>query len=418
MADFTDKFSGKTYKIDTFTDLSASVASNPIVDGRIHEFVGFDKLPYRIKRGDQAKFFPGLAEGTSDGKIETGSIIRDTERQIVYVPIKKKNFQDNIIGVGSYTSTSFSSTAYQEISSSLSAKFNNIDGETLITYLVEEFYSSPSASKAAAFVGPVTASLQIFEDGYGNSASFSAIDNLDYGGTDSKGIPDFIIDFSGTSYGTHWQLRFDEPSGQPDADLSSSWFLPTSSLRFRGSNTPSQTASIVLQNAFGVNVQSGSTSGHGTTTTINGSTTADGKYVLYGFRSRIAGDADSGSLYTFLGRSEIISYTRGTETHVNSASFSYSSTSRNEATSSVTYKTLYFYSGSGATSSGSEDFGGMYIPLSGKGTPVHSDINLRFNADAGYYSPSGSQYSSSIYVQTSSLANSGLGPTYAQDLNN
>ena len=61
MADFKDKFTGKQYKISTFTDLSASLAAagDNRIDGRIHEeLTGRDaiaKLPFRIKQGDQAK---------------------------------------------------------------------------------------------------------------------------------------------------------------------------------------------------------------------------------------------------------------------------------------------------------------------------------------------------------------------------
>ena len=163
---------------------------------------------------------------------------------------------------------------------------------------------------------------------------------------------------------------------------------------------------------------SGSIIGAGTPTLINGTNSADGKYVLYGFRSRIAGDADSGSLYTFLGRSEIITYGRGSTTQVGSASFSYSSASRADATGSSVYKTLYYFSGSGVgvDKTAGYDF---YLTSSGKGAPVHEDANLRHNAEVGFYSPSGSDFglpfSSSIEVKLSPLAGSGLGPTYAFD---
>ena len=99
MADYKDKFSGKLFRATNFSTLSASLAaaSDKVIDGRFHEFISASdaiaKLPFRIKQGDQAKYFPGLKEGTSDGRIETSSIIRDTVRQIVYVPIKKKNYQ-------------------------------------------------------------------------------------------------------------------------------------------------------------------------------------------------------------------------------------------------------------------------------------------------------------------------------------
>ena len=87
MADFIDKNTGKQYVKNSFTALSASIASNPILDGRKHEFISESeavaKLPFRITNGDQAKFFPGLEKGTSHGRIETGSIIRDTVSQIL-----------------------------------------------------------------------------------------------------------------------------------------------------------------------------------------------------------------------------------------------------------------------------------------------------------------------------------------------
>lgn len=427
MADFTDKFSGKQYRISTFAQLSASVASNAVVDGRRHEFLpekadgikgsALAKLPYRIKQGDQAKFFPGLKEGTSHGKIETGSIIRDTERGIVYIPIKKKNFQDNIIGVGSHISTSFSTGAYEEISASFASKFSGINGETLMMYMVEEFYSSSDASKASAFVGQLIPSFNILESG-STSASFSAI----HSGSLNR---DFAFEFPDSNYITHWALRFDNTS-KPSIFYSSSINFGTVFARFEGRKTDqNQTGSFNLTSNTFLSPGSGSVIGHGVGFNINGTDTSDGSITSYTFKSRVAGDADSGSLYNiatqFPGVGQIIMYRHHAVERVHSGSFSYNSSSRDAATGSTEYKTLYFFSGSGAGTLKNTDYGFFIsggIPTVSQlhGTPIHNDATLRHNADAGFYSPSGSQYSSSILVQTASGATSGKGPVFAQQL--
>ena len=94
MANFKDSVSGKESAKLNITELSASIAaaSDNKVFGRVHEFVGKDKIPVRLKSGDQAKF----ADLT---KAVSGSIIRYVERGIVYVPFKKEDYQNMLIGV-------------------------------------------------------------------------------------------------------------------------------------------------------------------------------------------------------------------------------------------------------------------------------------------------------------------------------
>jgi hypothetical protein len=104
-----------------------------------------------------------------------------------------------------------------------------------------------------------------------------------------------------------------------------------------------------------------------------------------------------------------------------SASFQYNSSSRAAATGSSEFKTLYFYSGSGASSLAKADYGffvsesktELFNTASG-GTPLHTDLTFRTNADVGFYSPSGSQFTSSILVQTASGLGSDKGPVFAQ----
>lgn len=427
MADFKDKFSGKQYRKETFASLSASVAAaaDGVVDGRKHEFLpekaidvrgdALAQIPLRIKKGDQSKFFPGLKEGTSDGRIETGSIIRDTVRGIVYVPIKKKNYQENLIGVGSHISTSFSSSAYLQCSAAFAAKFDGVDGETLFTYCVEEFYSSPSASRSAFNVGSLVAEFNILESG-STTSSFSAVD------TGSLGNPDFEFNFPANNFITSWAFRFDTTSSKPSIFYSSSLYVSSAFARFQGGlNGAEDTGSFNLtDNAF-VKPSSGSLIAHGDFVNVNNTNTSDGRFVNYVFKSRLSGDADSGSLYNistqFPGVGQIIVYTKHIADNFNSASFQYNSSSRSAATGSSEFKTLYFYSGSGASSSASADFGfyitGGITTVGVGSTPLHTDATFRHNADAGFYSPSGSS-TSSIFVQTASGATSGKGPVFAQ----
>lgn len=426
MADFKDKFSDKEYKIDTFSKLSASlaVAGDNRIDGRVHEFIkGVDKLPFRVKQGDQAKFFPQLKKGTGNAGIEIDKIIRDVERKIVYIPIKKVNFQNNIIGQGSHISESFSSGAYLSISASFASQFGGVDGEDLITYLVEESYTPKAefaTQKAAATVGTFNGVFNVLESG-STTQSYSAIDLTGYGGVDSKGIPDFTFDFSDSSFATHWQVRFGggEAGDDGDTDYSASFFYPTASVRLTANNgTPYMTGAFALEDSFFLSDSSGSRIASAfELTNTNGVNTGDGYYTTYFFKAKIAGDSDSGSLYEFPGDAQVIVYPRGTPNDVVSGSFQFSTASRAAATASATFKTLYFVSKSGASSVANAEYG-FFTTASlnhrDVGSPVHLDSDLRYKADVGFYSPSGSS-TSSIYVQTSSRAPNG-GPTFALEL--
>ena len=136
MTKFKDKFSGKLFSPTKNQSASFAASSDNKIDGILHEKLdereALGLLPFRVKRGDQAKFFPGLLEGTSDGGIITSSIIRDVENKVVYLPITLGRFLKNMVGAGSFISTSFTDTAsYQSVSASLAnqlrEKLKNID---------------------------------------------------------------------------------------------------------------------------------------------------------------------------------------------------------------------------------------------------------------------------------------------------
>lgn len=397
---FIDPYSGKSFETGSFTQLSASVAATGKLSGVTAAFVTKDKIPYRLTRGDQSYYFDVT-------KAETGSIIRKNDGT-VYVPYKKKNLQDMVIGPGSYVSSAFSSTAYLQISASYAAQYANIDGDQIMVQAIEEFYPIKREVKQGkttvnSFVGPVTASFDVLASG-STTSSYSSIDNIGYGDTH---IPDFTLDFSNSTYATHWQLRFDNTSSL-GFDFSSSQWVPSVLHRFRGGGGDrSVTGSEVISTNSFLEPLSGSIIGTGEFTDINGTNNNDGEYVLYGFRSRIAGDADSGSLYTFFGRSEIIVYPRGTENNISSGSFQYSAVSRAAATGSGVYKTLYYRTG---TTGPSGSYSGS---VSQEGSPAHSDSNLKHNADIGFYNVPGT--TTTFLIQTSSRVNSGLGPTFIQD---
>ena len=460
MADFKDKFSGKQYRVSTFTDLKTAVESNAIVDGRRHDVIsGSDAikiLPYRIKRGDQAKFFPGLKEGTSEGGIETGSIVRDTERGILYIPLKKKNYQNNLIGVGSHISSTFSSTAYLQVSAAFARKFSGVGEDTLITYCVEEFYTSPSASRSAFNVGEITGSqtFNVYISGSDRTTeSFSAIAGYSYGdfplvNTNSQSLSTtFTIDFDQEN-ATHWQMSF--PFNVSTNPLESNIWVEEVDLNFHAPDSPqANSASLSTFNKFFTTKQSkitrvnpsgsffhtndstitiddamGGTGGAGRRF-VNGQNPQGGEYQRHIFKWTVSGDGDSGSKYTDRGNTEIIIYPssafKNSHTgqlpryHKAGLDVYFSSISRdsaeNQEQGKVELTKLFFVSGAG----NSAYWDGMFVTQSGLGSPVHSDVHLRHNARNGYYSVSGAATpAQTIYVSTgSSLA---FGVTYAQDL--
>lgn len=425
MADFKDKFSGKLYRAEQFSTLSASVAaaSDGVVDGRKHDF--FDTaskgnslkiLPYRVKRGDQAKFFPGLSDGSSHAGIETGSIIRDTVRQIVYVPIKKKNYQNNLIGVGSHISTSFASGAYLQISESFAAMFKDVGDDTLLTFGVEELYTSPSASRSNFNVESASNEFRIKSEGTipATSNSFSTIDS----GSDTTHSPNFTLNFD-TSFATHWEFYTGAQYGNKTVEAYG-WY-PTCSVEFPGPNGGDPSSSLLTDEPF-ISVSSGDCVGIGTTVNVNGANTKDGTYNRYGFRFIIKGDADSGSFYQEQGECELISFpSSALEGHITSSEFRYHASDRDASKTSGKFKTLYYYSGSGIGSKGNggdsaatliSTYKGLFITSSGvDGSPVFKDANLKLPADEGFYSPDGS---ATMLVTTSSQNPGFGGPVYVK----
>lgn len=383
MADFIDKNSGKAYKVEKAIDISASLAasSDGLIDGRKHEFIAFNKLPFRLKRGDQAKFFPGLEEGTSHGKIETGSIIRDTERKIVYVPIKKSNFQDNIIGPGSFISTSFSTGAYTEISAAFSQQFGSIGGDVLINYMIEENYTPTVATKTALTVGPVTASL-IFRESTGVTESYSGIDSGD-------GVV-FVAENNST-FATHASLRF--PPGDPDNILEQDIFFTTWSHAFNN-HAGISSSIIAFQSPFHrissstAGNQSGSVIGKGTLTNV-GTQFKHGQYRSFTFKGKVAGDSDSGSLYNFdfLPGFEMIIYSSSQQ--IASGTFNYHVDSAISASGLyATSSTVYYVKN---TSTGPNGASGSFSG-SISGSFFHADAELKTTASIGYYHVPGTQF--------------------------
>ena len=419
MANFKDSVSGKESAKLNITELSASIAaaSDNKVFGRVHEFVGKDKIPVRLKSGDQAKF----ADLT---KAVSGSIIRDVERGIVYVPFKKEDYQNMLIGVGSHISKSFVSSAYSEISASFATAFAGVSDNTLCTYVVEEFYTA-SNGPSGSFVGPVTSSFNTFTPD-GLTSSFSGIDRgLGYNMT---------FDFGGSNFVTNQLIVF--PPGGEVNTLRTSIFIPKFQHQFihNGSNRTNKTlitSSFASVNGIpGVDANatgspSGSDCGVGTLININGTNANAGTYSQNMFKGRVAGDADSGSLaatYTAkLPTREYVIYPFGTT--VASASFHYltntgsfaSNAARADAiTSSADIREVFFVSGAnndnfgrvGGVQTGSAVLGGA----SGfGGSLAHADPLLQTTASMGFYCLSGSQGATAIIINviTSSRDNEG-----------
>jgi hypothetical protein len=228
-------------------------------------------------------------------------------------------------------------------------------------------------------------------------------------------------------------MGFGVPAGQTgfagiNGNLLADSWIDRCFIEFQGAtrNHPNRTGSF-FRGAYQPGLNNGNINynvadrvGRGEQIFVNGVNDKDGFFNRHKFKSKIAGDADSGSLYTLSGFQEIIVHTSSAATHVFSASFQFSTSSRADATGSSTIKTLFFFSGSGIGSSASRtpEYSGLYGGEVGNqgslGSPVCSDVDLRFNADVGFYSPSGSSFSSSFQVNTSSFAAQGFGPTYAR----
>ncbi len=367
-----DKKSGKEFKLTSATSISASAASGGTINGQVARFVGVDKIPYRLKQGDQSFYFDIT-------KVETGSIVR-TDDGVVYIPYKKKNFQDMMIGDTSDAKSRFSDTAYQQISAAFASKISNVDDNLLFTQIVEEFYTS-SLGPSGSFVGAVTASYEL-RTSNGVTQSYSGIDN-------GAGV-DFLIENNST-FSTHTNFQV----GIPLSTVTQSIFLTSSliNIHHRGSNTASFTST---NNTFSSPV-SGTIIGTGIVTNINNSNDDQGIYASYALKIKMAGDGDSGSLYSFASSREIIVYNGAHASFgVSSGSFQYHPTSTTAATGSGTFKTLYYHTGTAGPSGSYTGSLSTSNPLS---SPLHGDAALKTTASYGYYNTPGT---TDVYLVSSS----------------
>jgi hypothetical protein len=397
MSKFIDKKSKKVVEFTKHSTISASAAAGGTINGKTARFVGVDKIPYRLKQGDQSSYFDIT-------KIETGSIVR-TDDGVVYIAYKKKNWQDMLIGNNSEIKTKFSDTAYQQISSAFAAKISNIDGDFELTQVVEEFYTA-SAGGSGSFVGPVTASYEL---------RIPNTVNQSYSGIDTGIGVDFDIENNST-YATHASFVIGMTaensltSGVSIGDVTQSIFFTSSLHNFRNSRDPlsgSPISASFTKNPSNFSFPpSGSAVGVGGMININSSSAADGSYRKFFIKGKIAGDADSGSFYGFLPNKEIIIYSSSVV--VNSGSFQFSPstnlvTGPNDATGSGVFKTLYYASGSNGPSGSFTGSGVLNTaPL---GSPLHSDAALRTTASYGFYHVPGTD--ATVFLASSSQVDNG-----------
>lgn len=428
----TDRNSQQTFEVIDIAVLSASIASDAgsKFNNRRHEFIGIDKIPTRLKDNqNQGKFVDLRLINTGSG----ASIIRDTEKGIVYVPFTKKNFQEMTIGDTrdgngngqlSEVSKSFSATAYKQISASFARTFGGVSDNTNIIIAVEEFYTA-SLGQVGSFVGPVTASFNTFTPD-GLTSSFSGIDEGD-------GY-DMTFDFSNSNFVTNQLIAF--PPGGESNTLRTSTFIEKFQHKFINSGSNRTNITLLSSSLASINgilgldasatgSPSGSNCGVGTLININGTNANAGTYSQNSFKGRVGGDSDSGSLAAqyedALPTKEYVIYPRGTI--VASASFhflpntgSFLSTGARAAaiTSSTDIQEIFFVSGStndtfgrvGGAHTGSAVLGSSQ---GHGGSLAHADPLLRTTASMGFYCLSGSTGSTAVIINviTSSKDNEG-----------
>jgi len=384
MTKITDKKSGKELKLDSHSSISASAAAGGTINGSKARFVGVEAIPFRLKQGDQSSYFDIT-------KVEADKIVR-TDDGVVYVPYKKKNFQDMMIGNNSEIKSKFSASAYQQVSAAFAAKINNIDGDLLFTQIVEEFYTA-SDGPAGSFVGPVTASYEL----RASTATYPAVGGVtqSYSGIDNGTGVNFIIE-NNSSFATH--ATFNIGASLEFGNVTQSIFFTSSLHNFR--NTGTISGSFTANPSSFSSPSSGSVIGAGDIININSSSASDGTYRRFLIKGRIAGDGDSGSLYSFLPSREIIIYSSSVE--VRSGSFQFSAVGSQEATGSGVFKTLFYASGSTGPS-GSYSGSGVLntAPLS---SPLHGDAELKTTASYGFYNLPGTTI---VFTVTSSLQDNG-----------
>lgn len=359
-----DPKTGKVYSSARIEDISASVAANPVFEGRRYEFVGIDKIPAKMKQGN-------LGSIVDLSTCDSGSILRDTVNGTVHVPYSKKAFLDMMVGVGSQVSKSFSSKAYLEVSASMIAKFAPTADDVKFTYLVEEFYTGTPAD----FVGDVTSSI-IYTTPDLNTASFSGIDEgsgyeLAFNFANSNNVTNIIIDFA---------------PGGANNQVASSTFISNFTHLFR--NTGAVSSSAVIATSSFISPVSGTIIGKGTKIFVNGVNDNDGSYLKFLTKPRIAGDGDSGSAYTFLTSSEVVIYSASALSDgIRSGSFQYHATNINASTASSDFRTLFYLKGTNGPSGSFTGSQTQFIAQQsgGLGSLVHADSLLKTTASQGFY---------------------------------
>lgn len=412
MTEFRDPKSNKLYTIRSLAAMSASAAAGT-ADGRSNfERVDLSRVPVRAKSRDQAKFVDLT-------KCETGSIFRDKTNGTVIVGFKKSAYKEMLIGEGSFISQSFGSQAYLQVSASIANSFlAGLNEDFVMGYAFEEFYSASDA----ALVGNPTASFRTLSPE--GSASFSGIANTDPGG----GLPSFYtltFDFSGSRFVANTSI-----TAQGGDDLLHSVFVESFDHKFLHDATNSGSIALTTSslthtgtignpiNTFNATPASGAFCLSSVTKNILSGSDTLGSYRAFFLKGRVAGDADSGSLYDFLPTNEIIIYSSsvtvasGSYFYLpNTASFVASQTESLRAlvTSSTEIVELFYISGANNGPSGSQTGSGVFLesqPLQ-PGSLVHGDPLLRTTASYGFYSPTGSLgVSSEVFeISTSSLDN-------------
>jgi len=375
MATFKDTKSQKVVEFTKHSTISASAAAGDKINGQVARFVGVEAIPFRLKQGDQSSYFDIT-------KVDTSSIVR-TDDGVVYVPYKKKNWQDMLIGNNSEAKSRFSDTAYQQISSAFASKISNIDGDFLMTQVVEEFYSASSD----AFVGPATASFELRIPGFSR---------LSYSGIDTGDGVDFNID-NNSLFVSHCHYKM----GVTPL-MTQSIFFTSSIINFR--NTAANSSSFLKLDSPFTTPSSGSVIGKGSDIiNINNSNTNSGTYRKFGIGGRFAGDADSGSLYDFITTREIIIYSSSAV--VASGSFLYHPTRPDFAKSSGTPTTIYYQSSSVNAGPSGSYTGSCIIDTAPIGSPIHATAALRETASYGYYY--NAETDTAFLVSSSAIDNNG-----------
>ena len=443
MATFKDKNTGKLHdtraaNINAFKALLTASGTTKEdgregadIDGKRHEFVDFGKIPFRVKQGDQKKFFPGIDRDNDRAGILTGSIVRNTVDKIVYIPLKATSYVENMIGPGSHRSKSLAakhgnSRAYTQISASFVRIFkNHMNSDRTVTFAVEENYNSPSASAAINNTPAVTASLAL--RAYG-----STDDRISYSGQPDFNIPNITnghkitFDISDSVAAHEFFMR---NSGGNDFYVET--FFPSFSIAFQhgdGSDTGSYFIGIgnvgdgtdtIKSNPFTYVTKSGApffpgADAPGAVTpafTQSEAVLAKGtiitdadnvSYCSYLFKGMLAGDSNSGSAYdnfTFKDRegNEVsddacVNIFRA-DVGKSSGSFKYVPIASGAAASqtSTDVRTIHFPSGSGGEST--PGFQGIFTGSGASllmGSFLFNDPKLRYSADDGYYCPTGS----------------------------